>query len=291
MIRLAACISVFITMSGWAQVKPGLLWKISGTDLKKHCYLYGTMHISDPRIFEWTKATEKAFKKSKWVYTELKDEDFSNPNKLLTDLRMPDSLSIRNLLDSNSYIALQDLFTVEIGVPLTPFVNMPPLFILMIAGLEEVAPRSKPGTALDSYIYQRAKRNGKRVNGIETMEEQMAVFTDVPYPEQAEWLKDFILSGQNELSLPKEDSLTFYYLEGDLDGIWGYYLRNEGNTGIMKRLEDVLLLRRNETMTERSLQAFRDHGKTFVAAGALHLPGPDGLIARLRALGYTVEKL
>ena len=50
----------------------------------------------------------------------------------------------------------------------------------------------------------------------------------------------------------------------------------------------LLLLRRNTTMVERAEPLLREG--VFIAVGALHLPGKDGLIERFRRAGYAVTK-
>ena len=52
----------------------------------------------------------------------------------------------------------------------------------------------------------------------------------------------------------------------------------------------LLLAGRNATMAERAAPLL-ENGGAFIAVGALHLPGKDGLIERFRALGYTVAKV
>ena len=52
----------------------------------------------------------------------------------------------------------------------------------------------------------------------------------------------------------------------------------------------LLLVGRNATMAERMEPLLKDGG-AFIAVGALHLSGKEGLIERLRAEGYTVTKV
>jgi hypothetical protein len=49
-----------------------------------------------------------------------------------------------------------------------------------------------------------------------------------------------------------------------------------------------LLINRNLQMVERMIQQLQG-GTTFVAVGALHLPGQKGLLQLLQDRGYTVS--
>jgi uncharacterized protein YbaP (TraB family) len=51
--------------------------------------------------------------------------------------------------------------------------------------------------------------------------------------------------------------------------------------------EEALINRRNKGMIESAGQ-YLDGGKAFLAVGALHLPGPEGLVEGFRMAGYTV---
>ena len=53
------------------------------------------------------------------------------------------------------------------------------------------------------------------------------------------------------------------------------------------QFQEALIDKRNDTMTERALPVL-EKGPTFIAVGALHLPGETGLVKQLRDAGYTV---
>ena len=54
-----------------------LLWKISGKDLKKASYLYGTMHLTDERIFNLGDSLYKAIEHSDGFALEIDPAEFT----------------------------------------------------------------------------------------------------------------------------------------------------------------------------------------------------------------------
>ena len=52
-----------------------------------------------------------------------------------------------------------------------------------------------------------------------------------------------------------------------------------------------LLVERNNNWMPKIEALFARRGRALVVVGAAHLVGPDGLLAKLRAKGYTIEQL
>jgi hypothetical protein len=61
----------------------------------------------------------------------------------------------------------------------------------------------------------------------------------------------------------------------------------EDDQRIMTFVEEELLRKRNHRMAERAV-AHLDRGNAFIAVGALHLPGKEGVVELLRQRGYKV---
>ena len=47
-----------------------LLWRVTGKGIKKPCYIFGTYHSNDPRVFQFTDSTYTALYKSEAVVIE-----------------------------------------------------------------------------------------------------------------------------------------------------------------------------------------------------------------------------
>lgn len=275
-----------------AQVAPGLCWKISGDDLKKDAYILGTMHAGDARIRDWPKGVEKAFKKSKVVVTELNLNQTPNVSGLMKLFEMPDNKTLRDLISDEFYADLQKYFTDSVGTDLLLFNKFPPILIIGIMNKESMLPgNDNNNDALDIWLFRRAERMGKKVTGIETFEEQVQMFHQAPPDSQALWLyQAFYHPGTFELktSIGQDDMLQLY-MAADLDGMLRAYEQTKIESRFLAAVDDYFIRQRNLNMFERSRVLFRKKRGVFLAVGALHLAGPDGLLELYRKAGYKVE--
>jgi uncharacterized protein YbaP (TraB family) len=85
--------------------------------------------------------------------------------------------------------------------------------------------------------------------------------------------------------------MTDLYLSGDI-GMTMPMLKTvtpeeEGENSDYAAFEQRVILDRNKVMAERAAPIL-DSGNVFMAVGALHLPGKDGVIELLRQQGFTV---
>jgi uncharacterized protein YbaP (TraB family) len=140
------------------------------------------------------------------------------------------------------------------------------------------------GTPLDIYFAAQAKKENKIITPLETMESQFDMLLDhFPVEEQARQLVENVK--QKELAAKAATDMIKLYLEKDLEGM--HFMMDsypEDLTGNM----DYMLKERNEAWI-KVLPGLMKSGSQFIAVGAGHLLGADGLIALLRKEGYTVK--
>src|SRR6188768_152395 len=120
--RVVIVLIIFIlASSAVAQSKyPSLLWKVSSKDAQKPSYLYGTMHSFDKRVFKFTDTAEKYIKEVDVFASEI-ELDFSKLDmftKLLPYIMFGGDTTIKTLLDSGRYAALDKYFADSFGLPL-----------------------------------------------------------------------------------------------------------------------------------------------------------------------------
>jgi uncharacterized protein YbaP (TraB family) len=86
------------------------------------------------------------------------------------------------------------------------------------------------------------------------------------------------------------ETMIVLYLDGDTGAFWPFFRAalptGEGSAGFAE-FEETMITSRNRTMASRA-KPFIDAGGAFIAIGALHLPGSEGVVALLREAGYTV---
>ena len=136
-------------------------------------------------------------------------------------------------------------------------------------------------------LYQRAQSRGKATSGLESAQEQLAVFEGLPLDDQVELLK---MTLDQLPSLPELfEALLQAYQADDLGRI--ATLANQYKTRpdlqSLKRFMFRLNDERNRRMVQRTIP-YLESGNAFIAVGALHLAGPAGLVSLLRERGYTL---
>jgi hypothetical protein len=174
-----------------------------------------------------------------------------------------------------------------IGMPIDPMKRFKPwMLAMMFEQLEWQKAGFDPNLGLDKHFYDRAKSEGKTIQGLETVEYQISRFDDMTMDQQdhllAETLKD-IDTEQGSLSRLVESWRT-----GDAPAVERIVLKDLQQEPV---LYERLLVERNKNWLPKLEALFARRGHAFVVVGAAHLVGPDGLLSMLKAKGYTLEQL
>lgn len=146
-----------------------------------------------------------------------------------------------------------------------------------------------PALGMDRHLAERAARAGKAIGGLETVDQQIALFEGMPDASARRQLDD-LLSRASELG-PEVQWLHAQWRTGDADALYW------GMAASMKARDPALYARINTDRNEAWLPliAARLEGlgtdDTLVAVGSLHLVGAEGLVQRLAELGHRVERV
>ncbi len=254
-----------------------LLWEISGNGLASPSYLFGTMHSKQTEVIQKgtnilpyidrceTFAMEIAMDES--IYGDI----FS---MLVTD----EDYQLRDHLTDEQYGKLEKWFKDNYGMKLGFFERIKPIFLYIMME-ESGMGADKP--FLDQYLAEEAKDRKKPILGLETIEEQMNALNILTLEEQVALLVEGIEKpGKGEKQQAK---LRKLYLAEKLEKMYSMIEKTTDSDEFFK----VLILDRNKNMAER-IDAQLKKESTFTAVGAGHLPGDQGVIALLQAMGYNV---
>lgn len=269
-----------------------LLWEISGNDLETPSYLYGTIHMIDRKDFFLTEATRQSLDKAKSVVFEINMEDMSNPMAMLPMLMkimMNGDTTLSDLLTKEEYELVADHFqNSALPLPMSLLERVKPMFLSMLdpEQMMSMDPASD-SSGIMSYeveLMQLAQEQEKGMGGLETAEFQMGLFDSIPYKVQAQMLMESIKGGSNKES-EQLDQMVEMYKNQDIQAMQNLMKDDSGGIG---KYEELLLLSRNRNWIP-IMQKMMATGPIFFAVGAGHLGGQEGVIALLRAEGYTVE--
>lgn len=292
---LVSTVGVSWSQSDNAPTEKALLWEISGKDLTKPSYLFGTIHIIKKDDYFFTPTMEKALMSTDGVAFEIDMEDMSDISKIMgmmSSMYMKDNKTLRDLLNEEEYDLVNTHFQ-KMGLPLAFLERIKPMFLSMMAGGgEDMMGFSLDGDSSSSMVsyemqlMEMAKKEEKDITGLETMEFQMSLFDSIPYDAQAKMLLSSIeTEGESEDGENQLDMMIKLYKAQDIQGMQNI-MKDEPDA--LGGYEDLLLQKRNHNWIP-IMSEMMSEKPTFFAVGAGHLGGDEGVISLLRQQGYEVK--
>lgn len=259
-----------------------IYWSIMEGD-RQAGYLLGTIHSEDPRVLDFTELMLSQLQSNQVFAMELVP-DMPTLRKLMEYMHYEDGTSLENQVGPERFAKVKELLLPNYQVPADWLSTMKVWAVVMTLSI----PPPETGLFMDFSLSLRASGSGLRVVGLETLEQQLAFLEDMPAAQQLELL-DQALKDYDKVSALHQQMVDSY-LAGDLQELKKKaveqmdQLTSESRDYFMEQGIDV----RNHRMLE-SLLPLLAESPVFVAVGALHLPGVQGLIALLREAGYVLK--
>lgn len=278
---------LFIVISSFVG-KAQLLWKISGHGLKQDSYLFGTHHLIPIDFLDSIPGVYPAFNKSNMVVSEIVLNDMDVSAKIQQAAMLPDSITMEDLLTSDEFNFVDKELMNVMNMSLMNVNKMHPSIIQTLYELELYKERAHfdENTKSDSYFQLVANRKNIPVKGLETAEKQIELL----FPKSN--LKD--KAQQLVITIKNKDTLYHEYLEvnklyrnGDIEGINSLNKKMNREWGISNEENAEMIDDRNIDWVKQLPELMKSNS-CFIAVGALHLPGENGLIKLLKKEGYKV---
>lgn len=261
-----------------------LLWRISGNNLTRPSYLFGTMHMICANDIGVSDSLEKAIRNADHVYLELDMDDMFQMLGAMSHMSMRGDTTLSDLLTPAEYKKVKAYFEEHSGmIPFSMMEKFKPLLIESM--VMEQTPMCDNMVVMESLIMEVAKQNNKEIKGLETMDYQLSIFDSIPYSLQARQLLKMV-EGADKGSDEKElKEITDAYRKQELNKMDDLTKKEDMGIG---NFTDLLLYNRNANWAKK-LQGLMAKNALVIAVGAGHLPGEKGVISLLRKAGYTVE--
>lgn len=274
-----------------AAAKPPLplLWKVSDAD--NGVYLLGSFHLLKSDDYPLPKDIEAAFVDAESLMFELSPEALVAPDvagKFAAAAAYADGRDLRQVLPAATYAALDKLAAPGGGA--ATLLAQEPWFISVAFSITVARQLGfKPELGLDQHLMQRAAAANKPVAGLETVDMQLAALDSTPMDEQVASLKEFVDDPRK--SVDEMLALHRQWRAGDVAGL-NRTMREEMIAKTPQTYRIVNVARNNAWLPqiERRLTGSKSDD-TLVVVGVLHLLGPDGLVEKLRAKSYKVERV
>lgn len=268
------------------------LWVVEDAD--STVYLLGTVHILPPELDWRTEAIGTAFEQAGTLYLEA---DAFSPQAQATIQAMipevgllPPGQKLTGMMSEEALSHLDQL-AARIGAPsqairaaIDPL--KPWLASLQIAVAQMQAAGYDPQHGVDPILHAEAQTEGKSVGYFETVEEQIGFLSGLPLETQ---LADFETGLEQMVNNPDMlDDLVTAWARGDMDRI--DTIMNEDLREASADLYEIVIVRRNQNWIPQIEAILEGEGTAFVAVGAAHMPGENGVISLLREAGLEVSR-
>ena len=285
-LRVAAIAIASVIVAHAAEAKT-FAWKATGKG--GVVYLIGSIHVMTPDFYPLNPALEAAFKEADLLVEEVDLAEMLDPAsqmRILSRGMLSGDQSLEKLL-SPATLALVRKATGDLGAAGGPLMRFKPwMLAVALQGLELQKAGFDPELGLDKHFYDQAKAAGKTVEGLETADYQISVFDGMTMEQQDRMLAQTLKELETELA--SVGKLADAWKIGDVATVERIVQAELKAEPVMYQR---LLVDRNKNWLPKIEALFGRRGRALVVVGAAHLVGPDGVIAMLRAKGYTVEQL
>lgn len=273
-----------------------VLWRITDKAGKaKPSHLFGTIHLSDPRIHALPAAARDAIEKASVVALEVKEvvdptEHMRAYYRNARFMAMPLGQDMWDLIPDEDEHFIREAPQIPPERMITLGAVQPWMVIVMLSYSKCEMERQKADLPmLDRAVGQLAKSRGIPVIGLEKVEEQLAILAGAPLEQQARML--VLTAKYAKQAGDFAETFAELYLARRLASL--FLLSRQGvptdepDPEMSAYLENEVIDKRNRLMAERALPLLAE-GNAFIAVGSAHLPGDQGLVELFRKAGYEV---
>lgn len=262
------------------------LWEITSPNGTRS-WLAATIHIPyHERALP--EAVLTAMRRAERFYMEVNLNDTSLASQV-APLALDLNQGLKSELTSAEWAELEKRLQ-KLGLSATLIAYFQPWYLnLLLNSASQVDPTSSIDRTriMDTFLYTTAQGQGLTLDYLETAEQQMSALANTLTREEHLALLRTTLANPPVDNNQSVRTLVQLYNAGDISGL---VAQGDGSLIAHPRYQETLLKQRNarwiETLKPRLLNE-----SSFVAAGALHMVGPDGLIDAFKAEGYTIRRL
>jgi len=283
----AAWLALALAPAASAEPPVPLLWKVSDAD--SSLYLLGSFHLLSADDYPLSTDVETAFADAESLLFELAPAEMESPalaGRMTAAAARTRAGSLEQDLGPELWAELER-YAAGNGLPLAQLARFDPWFVGLTVGLREMGKQGlDPALGLDRHFMQAAARAGKPADGLERADEQIAVLSGMDLDEQRQMLAEALQQAHEGQAQSR--ALHRTWRAGDAGRLWNDMAAE------MKRdypaLYRKINVQRNDAWLAKLERALARDDDVLVVVGALHLLGEDGVVEKLRAKGYQVER-
>ena len=262
------------------------LWEIKTP--QNQVYLLGSIHVLSEADYPLPPMMETAFEEAENVVFELdinELESLETQSIILEKATPTGGQTLRDLIQPETYQIVESTMA-NLGFPIQIFANFEPWFVsVSLVALQLQRLGFDPQYGVDRYFFEKAIAADKPILTLETVEEQLNIFDELPLEEQDKLLRQ-TLEEIDILEISFQDMLSAWK-SGDTETLATLILEGFQDYPV---LEEKIFHDRNQKWMGKIDTFLEDDEDYLIIVGAGHLVGEDGLIEMLRDRGYVVEQ-
>jgi uncharacterized protein len=262
------------------------LWKVEGK--ANTVYLLGSVHVLKAGDYPLPQPMETAFSNAAIVVFETEIGKMEEPGaqfKLMSKARLPEGETLEQRLSAETYKLFTEKLK-ECDLPVEMFEQYKPaMAATMVTVLQLQALGFDPNIGIDKHFYDLARKQGKEVRGLETLDFQIGLLTDFSREEDELVLKATI----KEMDQTKKEfgEILKAWRTGDAEKL-GSLLNDavQEAPSVFKRL----ITDRNQRWVPQLEELTRTNKNVIVIVGAGHLVGKEGVVELLKKKGLKLSQ-
>ena len=286
-----------VVLCCWGPVQAQLLYKISGGGLKEPSYILGTNHTAAISFVDSIPGLRRVMNDTQQVYLET-NESAESSSEIDTEMDqyvlLPDGMLLDSLLTADEMQRLTAFMIDSCKIDADKvhvFFDYKPLalqiFLYTRFDSYKKAKETNGLPTFDDYFQKEALAQGKEVGGLESLTSQLKAVFQAPTLERQKAMLMWMVDHQTPTK-QKECSEETYYSQ-DLEAIRNQSATPDDDPRSFSSEELFKMVAVRNLNWMKKIPSVMSRKSTLFVVGALHLPGPDGVLDLLRQAGYTVE--
>lgn len=293
-------LSLLLAIASTVACNAQLLYKISHKNIEKPSYIVGTYHLAPASFIDSISGANAVLDAVDVVCGEVvmsEMESRENQKRVKEAIMLPDGKSLTDILTADEMQRLNAYMDGLLGMNLNnPILKsqmgkMTPMALstqLQLVQYMKLTPKFNPMKLIDAHFQNAAKKAGKQVKGLETVDFQIeTLYLGATIERQKQQL--FCMVDNDEYYTLQMKELAAAYFAQDMQALLQVTEEKIGNScDSTPEEEEALIYGRNAAWAEK-MPAMMNEAATLFVVGAAHLPGKKGVLELLTEKGYTVE--
>ncbi len=259
-----------------------ILYKICDEDSCMH--LLGSMHMGDSKITKFNDVVLDIYNNSNYLAVEVDTTDAVIDESLF----ILDGETLDDIIDDDLNKKLEDFSSKHILFPYEQFKMFTLGYIYDYLSVLTYMEIGYLNEGVDAYFLKLAHKENKKIISLETLESQLAFFTDYSdefYMNQIEYTID---NYDEQKDLSKE--LYKVYLTGNVDDLEKLLSEEDIDLTLEEeKYNQAMIYDRNINMSEKLEEFLKDNKNVFMIVGAAHVVGDGGIIDLIDEKTYKIN--